>query len=418
MAKVGVKAIVISTGNELVLGQSVDTNTAWLSDELTRLGITVVEHITVGDELESIAESLSRAGKSADVILVSGGLGPTEDDLTRNALAKVLGAKLQLHERALAGIESFFAGRGWQMVETNRVQAMIPSGCDIIGNAIGTAPGITARIGKAAAFFMPGVPSEMKKMFSDSVRPGLEKLARENCDGIIVRRSLHTFGIGESRVALVLGDIMARGRNPLVNCTVSAGVISISINAHGENEAAANNLSEATEKQIREKLGEYIFGCNGESLAEAAGRELLRKKMTIAVAESCTGGLLGGELTRISGASEYFKCGWICYSNQSKIDKLDVNPKSMAKFGAVSEQVAGEMATGARWQAEVDIALSITGIAGPTGGTADKPTGLVYIGLANEKETTVKRNLFHGDRDFVRKLSVNTALSMLIKALA
>ncbi len=408
------KAIIISIGDELVLGQAADTNAVWLSQQLPPLGITVTEHVTVGDDIDAVTAALTRTGQTADVLLVTGGLGPTDDDLTRYALAKVLAVELELRRDCLEQIEKFFLRMNREMSPTNRVQAMIPAGCEVLANQIGTAPGISVRLAAAAAFFLPGVPSEMKKMFDESVKSKLQELISvDGVKGVIVCRALCVVGTGESNIAQMLGGMMARGRNPLVNSTVADGMISIKIIARSDDETAAQGLIEPVEMEIRKRLGDLIFGCGDETLAGAVADMLRRQRRTLAVAESCTGGWLAKELTDSSGASEFLQAGWVTYSNRAKTDCLGVSTDIIDSYGAVSEQVAGQLAAGARQIAQTDYGLGITGIAGPTGGTDEKPVGLVYIALADETEVKVIRNVFPGDRDQVRRRAVNTALDAL-----
>jgi len=412
-------AIIISIGDELILGQTVDTNAAWLSRQLSSLGITVLEHITVGDDINAIVGQLRRAGgmpnnNAADVVLVTGGLGPTDDDLTRHALAKVLETELKLHQPSLGRIEQFFVRLNKPMSQTNRVQAMIPCGCDVLENNVGTAPGITAQIGKTPVFFLPGVPAEMKVMFDESVKDKLRQIvSTKGGKKVYAYRTLHTYGAGESSIAEMLGDMMSRGRNPVVNCTAAHSIVSIRIISRGPDEKTARVLIEPVERELRKRLDTFIFGSDEDTLAGVVGGLLRRNGSTVAVAESCTGGLLAKELTDISGSSGYFMAGWVTYSNDAKIDFLRVNPATIESFGVVSEQVASELAVGARRLAGTDYGLGITGIAGPTGGTEEKPVGLVYIGLADRDGVEVVRNVFPGSRDRVRRRAVNTALNML-----
>ena len=436
-------AIIISIGDELILGQTVDTNAAWLSQQLSSLGITVREHITVGDDINAIVGQLRRAGgmpsvlnneacdsqgdnnNAADVVLITGGLGPTDDDLTRHALAKVLKTELKLHQSSLSRIEQFFVRLNKPMSQTNRVQAMIPCGCDVLENNVGTAPGITTQIGKTPVFFLPGVPAEMKVMFDESVKDKLRQIVSAGgVREVYAYRTLHTYGAGESNIAEMLGDMMSRGRNPVVNSTAAHSIVSIRIISRGPDEKAARVLIEPVERELRERLGTFIFGSDEDTFAGVVGGLLRRNGATVAVAESCTGGLLAKELTDISGSSGYFMAGWVTYSNDAKTRFLEVNPDTIEKYGAVSEQVVSELASAARRLAGTDYGLGITGIAGPTGGiagptggTEKKPVGLVYIGLADRDGVEVTRNVFPGSRDRVRRRAVNTALNMLRRKL-
>jgi len=413
-----IKAIIISIGDELTLGRSVDTNSAWLSNQLLPLGITVSQHVTVADDLDWLTTQLQQCSQVADVLLVTGGLGPTQDDLTRYAIAKVLKSDLQLNQRSLEQIEQFFVSLNRTPAPTNRVQAMIPQGCDVMDNTVGTAPGMITQIDGAIAYFMPGVPAEMKQMFADTVRPGLVRLTKGSSDKqVVVSRSLHSTGTGESNIAQMLGDTMARGKNPVVNCTAKTGIVSVRIDSRAADQDAARELIVPVEQEIRQKLGGYVFGADDQTLASVVGELLSSQCKSLAVAESCTGGLLAKDITDIPGASEYFKCGWVTYSNTAKIELLGVDTETTERYGAVSEQVAKQLAYNARRLAGADYAIATTGIAGPAGGTDEKPVGLVYIALADESNVTVTRNMFPGDRQTIRRRTVTTALDMLRKKL-
>jgi nicotinamide-nucleotide amidase len=413
-------AVIISVGNELMLGQTVDTNAAWLSRELTALGITIKEHITVGDEVLAINECLHRAGEKAEVVLTTGGLGPTKDDLTRIALAQMLGGALRLHQPSLDRIKEFFAARGGtEMPKANQVQAMFPADCEVLENDLGTAPGIQAQVGQATGFFLPGVPQEMKHIFERQVKNKLQHLAaQKGVKGVIITRTLYTVGVGESKIADRLGHMMEPKRNPLINSTAGSGKVSLHITARSANEVEALCLIEPVEREIIRRLGDAVYGINGDGkLAGIVGQLLRENKKTLAAAESCTGGMLSEELTDIPGSSDYFKCGWVVYSNQAKVGLLEVEANVIEQFGAVSEPVARQLAGNARRIGQTDYGIGITGIAGPGGDSDDKPVGLVFIGVARGDEVSVNRYIFPGDRNMVRQRTVNTALDMLRRKL-
>jgi nicotinamide-nucleotide amidase len=404
-----IKASIVSVGNEILSGQTVDTNAAHLSAELLTIGVPVVSSYTIRDEIDAIVRGLELASNDADVILTTGGLGPTDDDLTRQAFAKFLGVELELRNELLEKIEEFFAGRALQMPERNKIQAYIPAGAKALSN-IGTAPGIMAQSEGKLFFALPGVPIEMKRMFAESVQPELERLAGGQA---VVAKKLKCFGAGESTIAEMLGTMMQRGRNPLINCTASSGIITLHIIATAENKEKAGQMAEKDEKLLQSTLGELIYGVEDQSLAEVVGEELARQGKTIAVAESCTGGLLAKLLTDISGSSKYFTYGWITYSNQAKTSELDVPAELIQQYGAVSEQVARAMSIGARKKAGTDYAISITGIAGPAGGTEQKPVGLVYISVDSENGCDTQRCFFYHGRRFIRLRAAQTALNIL-----
>ncbi|MGD2095154.1 MAG: competence/damage-inducible protein A [Phycisphaerales bacterium] len=403
------KASIISIGNELLTGRT-DTNTAYLSSELLTIGVPVVSSYTVGDDIEAIVRSFDLASADAEVILVTGGLGPTDDDLTRQAFAKFLGTELQLQDELLHHIQDFFTERNLEMPEKNKIQAYIPAGARALTNNIGTAPGIMAEVNGKLLFALPGVPPEMKRMFAESVSPELQRFV--GAQAVVVRK-LRCFGAGESAIAEKLGSVSNRGRNPLINYTAGHGIITLHIIAIAKNEEKACLMVEKDEKFLRDKLGELVYGTDEQTLAEVVGRELARQEKTIAIAESCTGGTVAKMLTDIPGASEYFRYGWITYSNSAKTSELNVNPDLIEKYGAVSEQVAEAMARGARKKAGADFAIGITGIAGPTGGTEQKPVGLVYISVDSSNFSETKRCLLYRNRQFTRLRAAQTALNML-----
>lgn len=409
------QAIIVSIGDELVLGQGVDTNAAWLSERLAGLGVVVVEHVTVGDDFDRLENLLRRVGPEANVVLVTGGLGPTEDDLTRQVVAEVLDKPLVLDEPSLENIRGLFQKRGKEMPERNRIQAMIPEGCGVIENPTGTAAGIKAEMGQSQSFFLPGVPSEMKAMYNESVGPVVRQLAKEQ-DGsnqVIVSRRLHVLGMSESALAERLGDLMDRGRNPVVNSTVARGIITLRINATAKDRQEAQCLIDPVEKNLYKLLGTHIYGCDDETLAQAVVRLLKQQGKQLSVAESCTGGMISAALTDVAGASDVFGHGWVTYSNIAKQQELDVPAELLEKQGAVSKSVCEVMAENACRLSESDFALAVTGIAGPGGGTESKPVGLVFIGLCDGNSTSVKQFSFSGSREIVRRRTVIAALDLL-----
>ena len=405
-----VKASIVSIGNELLCGQVVDTNSAYISGKLLSAGIPVVGSYTVGDQIDLIVRRLKLAAEDAEVILVTCGLGPTDDDLTRQALAEFLGVELQMKEELLREVEGFFAGRGLRMPANNRIQAYIPAGAKVIANKLGTAAGIMAEVNGKLFAVMPGVPAEMKRMFEESVLPKLKELAAGQA---VVVRKLKCFGAGESAIAELLGGLMQRGRNPQINCTVQCGVTTLYIVATAENYSQAEQSAEKDEKLLRDILGDVIYGTAEQTLAEVAGEKLARQGKTIAVAESCTGGTVARLLTDVPGASRYFTYGWVTYSNAAKTSELGVPAELIEKYGAVSEEAASSMAIGARKKAGTDFAIAITGIAGPAGGSEQKPVGLVYISIDSEQGCRTGRFVFSHDRESIRLRAAQTAINML-----
>jgi nicotinamide-nucleotide amidase len=408
------KASIVSIGNELLNGQTTDTNATYISGKLLSINIPVVSVYTVGDDSNAIIRAFNLACSDADVVIATGGLGPTDDDLTRQAFAGFLGTELQLQNELLQKIRVFFAQRNLQMPDKNKIQAYIPAGAKAIANNLGTAPGIMARVGAVREppllIALPGVPSEMKQMFEESVLPELWRFAGEQA---VVVQKLKCFGAGESAIAEMLGDMMQRGRNPLINCTVGYGVVTLHIIATAKDKDKARQMAENDEKTLRNTLGNLVYGTGEQTLAEVVGKKLARNKKTLAVAESCTGGTLAKLLTDIPGASRYFTYGWVAYSNRAKVSELGVPADLIDKHGAVSEQVAQAMAQGARRKAGTDFAIAITGIAGPAGGSEQKPVGLVYVTVDSDSGCETKRYVFSHDRDFIRFRAAQTALNML-----
>jgi nicotinamide-nucleotide amidase len=404
------KASIISVGNEILSGQTIDTNAAYLSTKLLEIGIPIISSYTVGDDVERIVASLKLAVSDADFILVTGGLGPTDDDLTREAFARFLEAPLELRQHLLQKIQDFFASRKLVMPGKTKKQAFIPAGTEVLYNNLGTASGIMARTAGKILAAMPGVPSEMKRMFEESVLPELKKAVAGQAAAV---RKIKCFGTGESNIAEILGALMKRDRNPLINCTAESGVITLHIIATAENEQKAIQLAQSDEKLLKKMLGNLVYGTGDESLAQVVGEKLAQKKKTIAIAESCTGGSLAKLITDIPGASRYFTHGWVTYSNTAKIAELDVPPALLEKHGAVSEQAASAMAKGARKIANTDYAIAITGIAGPAGATEQKPLGLVFISVDSASKCLTKKFIFSHDRHFIRAFAAQTALNML-----
>lgn len=404
------KASIVSIGNEILSGQTVDTNTSYLSGKLLSVGIPVVSSYTAGDDIDSIARALNLASSDADVVLATGGLGPTDDDLTRRALAKFLDTELQLQNELQQRIQDFFAGRDLPVPDRCKVQAYVPAGAKALVNNLGTAPGIMAELEGKLLIALPGVPSEMKQMFEESVLEQLKQLAGEQT---VIVRKLNCFGTGESNMADLLGSLMQRGRNPLINCTAKHGVITLHIIATAKDKDKAQRMVEKDEKALRNMLGELIYGTGEQTLAEVVGEKLAQQEKTIAVAESCTGGTLAKLLTDMPGASEYFTHGWVTYSNSAKISELGVSADLIEEYGAVSDEAAQAIAQGARKRAGTDFAIGITGMAGPGGGSEQKPVGLVYISVDSNSGCETKRFIMAGDRASIRLRAAQTALNML-----
>ncbi len=409
---------ILSTGDELVHGQTVDTNSCWLSQRQIELGLSVTENVVLGDDKSRIIDTLRRLASCNDVLLCSGGLGPTKDDLTRFAIAELLGVELELDEVALGEIESIFTRYGRVMSESNRMQALMPKGCGVIPNSCGTAPGIKAVIDGCHCYFMPGVPKEMKQMYDSFVIDDLRKAFPEMGLRVIKFRTLLECGLGESILGEKLGELMDRGRNPQINTNAGNGMVKLRIRAISGSEAEADVMLAETERQVRERLEEYIFGTDDDTLAKVVCGMLAARNETLATVESCTGGLIAKSVTDVAGSSKIYLGGWCVYSNKLKVNQMRVGPDTLEKYGAVSEQVACELAINAREISGADYALSTTGIAGPGGGTEEKPVGLVYIALAGPGGyIEVRETRQFGDRDGVRLRSTHSALEMLRRKL-
>ncbi len=414
------KAFILSVGDELVLGQTVDTNSAWISQQLSAMGCDILAHKTVGDDQSMIAAAISEAAALVDLLLVSGGIGPTEDDLTRQALAGVLNVPLEMNDTWLAKLDEFFKQRARAMPPSNKIQAMIPQGATMLDNPAGTAAGIRAAIQRAAGapceiFVVPGVPKEMKAMFELHIRAFVKQ---QTGGAVILQKKLNTFGMGESWVAEKLGDLMKRDRNPSVGTTVAGGMVSLRVNARFESLDRAEHEMVKTVEACAEKLGDLICSEDEVTLAEVVAVLLREKHLQVATAESCTGGLLAKMLTDIPGSSAYFKTGFVTYSNQAKYERLGVSMEIINLYGAVSETVVDAMSRNTLRLAKADIALAISGIAGPDGGSPAKPVGMVCIAMAYKTEArtveAVARTFnFPGDREMIRDRSAKMALSML-----
>ncbi len=423
---------ILSTGDEVLTGQIVDTNAAWLAERLGSLGFEVARHTTVGDDRAMLAAAFRALGASADVVLCTGGLGPTIDDLTTEVAAEVLGAGLKLDQAALEYMEGLWKIRGRPMPENNRKQAMIPEPAEVLANPIGTAPGFTVRIDSAWFYFMPGVPREMKRMFAEQVVPRLEKLRPE--PAVFEVRVYRCFGLPESAVDQLLAGLEDRFPGVKLGFRAHFPEIQVKLTVKGAGHRpglrpdepgyapdpsvdAARAPLEAASEDVRQRMGAHVFS-DGAAMEEVVGAALREAKATLATAESCTGGLVAEMMTRVPGSSEYFDRAFVTYTNQAKMEMLGVDEGILREHGAVSEPCARAMAEGARARAGTTYAASVTGVAGPGGGTADKPVGLVYVALATPDRTYVRRLRWTGSREQVRSISAMVALDMVRRALA
>ncbi|KLU62127.1 putative competence-damage inducible protein [Peptococcaceae bacterium CEB3] len=402
------KAVILATGTELLLGQTLNTSAHYLTGKLSSLGIEVDYHITVGDNPERMEATLREALGCCDLLVTTGGLGPTKDDLTKELVAKVLGLAMELDPASLEQIKSFFAKRRGPMPAGNEKQAYFPRGARILPNPIGTAPGAIIEQGGKTVVILPGPPFEMQPMFENHVRPDLEKRLGRGAARMYVR-VLKVFGMGESAIEEVLGDLMRRS-NPGLALLAKRAEMHIRLVARSPREDQALDLLDGSEREIRSLLGDKVFARDEETMIRIVGNSLKERGLRIATAESCTGGLLGAALTQEPGSSEFYLGGVVSYANAVKEGLLGVKQESLDSVGAVSEEVAREMAEGIRVRTGADLALSTTGIAGPDGATPEKPVGLVYIGLASRKGVQARRFQFYGERESVRQLTVQAAL--------
>ncbi len=417
-----ITAEIIAVGSELLLGGRTDTNSVFLAELLAEQGIEVRFKTVVGDEIDDMCGALTVASKRAKIVVVTGGLGPTVDDLTREAVAKVTGKSLGLRSQALRSIKARFQLAGRTVSENQRRQAFLPSGSYLLRNSAGTAPGFFLQWKRCQIFCLPGVSHEARRMFTESVVPILIK--KEYVGLPIEIRTLHTFGLIEGVIdERIKGMVPASSGIRLGMLASPLGVsISLTMN-HGLNvvkgKASQNGenknkvLLELYVDEISRKLVSSVYGFDDQTMEEIIGEHLTAKGLILALAESCTGGLIGHRLTQVPGSSAYVDRGVVCYSNQAKMELLGVSERLLMKHGAVSAQVAKAMAKGIRERSAVDLGLSVTGIAGPGGGTETKPVGLVYVGLATPKKTFTKEFRFHGDRNMVKLRSSQGALDVL-----
>ena len=405
------KAEILSIGTELTSGQNLDTNSQWLSRQLAEIGIPVGFHTTLSDDLDDNIACLRIATERADLVIATGGLGPTQDDLTREAMAAVAGVELVEDAGSLEHIRQMFAIRGRVMPDRNRVQALLPKGAEVIFNAAGTAPGIWMKLGRAIVLAMPGVPSEMFRMFMEQVRPRL--LASGLGGGVFLQRKINCFGAGESQVEERVQDLTRRGHVPEVGITVSDAVISLRILALASTREEAERQIAPVEKVIRDRLGALVCGAEEEELQHVVVWLMHEKRQTLATAESVTGGLVAHRICQIPGASDYFRGGLVTYTDDMKAEYLGVPRELLERYGAVSEPVAQAMAEGARAKFGTDLAVATTGFAGPGGGTEKDPVGTAYVGLAHARGTEVTRHGWIGTRLEIMSRAAKLALNMV-----
>ncbi|MBC8463814.1 MAG: competence/damage-inducible protein A [Deltaproteobacteria bacterium] len=410
-------AEILSTGDELRSGAVQDTNSGYIARKLEERGIFTTRHQCVGDDSDMLISVLKEIGGRADIAIVSGGLGPTEDDLTAAAAARAAGVELALDQMAHESVMQFFKSRKRPMNPTNQKQALLPLGAECLSNPVGTAPGFKLKIDRCRFWFVPGVPLEMKRMLNETVLSQIAELpGRERSH--YQTRTLATFGLPESATGEMLAGFEGRFAGIKLGLRAKFPEIHIKLYGQGKDEEDLSKRMQQATAWVLEKLGRNVFSTRGESIASVVGQQLITQNATVAVAESCTGGLISHWLTDVPGSSQYFRYTAITYSNEAKIKMLAVSPSTIRDNGAVHEKTALEMVEGVKNQSGADYAIATSGIAGPEGGTEDKPVGTVCIGLATPRYTKAKRYyLQFADRSMNKKIFAMTALDILRRAL-
>jgi nicotinamide-nucleotide amidase len=407
------KAEIITIGDELLIGQTIDTNSAWMGAELSRIGFEVTQITSISDKKDQIINTLKGKVGNSDVVLITGGLGPTSDDITKQTLCEFFETRLVFNEEVFRGIEKMMLRRNFPMNENNRRQAEVPETCMVLSNATGTAPGMWFERGGTIFISMPGVPYEMQHIMTEHVMPELKKrFTRQH----IIHRNIMTYGTSEARLAEILTDFEARiPANIKLAYLPSSGVIKLRLTGIGEE---STNLADEIENQVGrlyDIIPEYIYGENEESLEMVIGKLLINKGQSVCFAESCTGGEISHLITSVPGSSKYFKGSVIAYDNTVKTQLLGVSEEILTKYGAVSRETVEMMAVGARKQFNTDYALATSGIAGPEGGSPEKPVGTIWVGISTGDKTIADKYTFGNDRVInIRRFSL-AALNQLRK---
>lgn len=409
---------IISIGDEILIGQIVNTNASFISEKLYSIGIPVNKIVSIGDTEDALLKELDDSINNYDVTVITGGLGPTHDDITKPILLKYFNDELITDEKVLEHVKNIFKNRNIKFPESSYGQAEVPKNSKVIWNPMGTAPGIWIEKEGKVIIALPGVPFEMKAMITESILQMLSDKFKDKIDYVLKSRTILTTGIGESSLAELIGNIKEIIGDDKLAFLPSLFGVRLRIDVKSDSPEKVEERLNIIEKSLRYKVEKYIFGVDEDLLEQKVGEVLTYNKLTLSVAESCTGGLLSSKITDISGSSNYFKGGICTYSNESKIALLNVNKSTISKYGAVSEDTALEMATNVRNKFFSDIGLSTTGIAGPLGGTEEKPVGLVWIGYSDSNRTFARKYLFGNNRERTKIRSVYQALTILKKELS
>lgn len=406
------KTAILSVGTEILFGQIVNTNTVYLSQQMNMLGFDVMYHYTVGDNPKRVEEMIDLAFQDCDLILTTGGLGPTQDDLTKEVACKALDDTLVMMDDVLEEITKYFKTLGREMTENNKKQAIMPSRATVFHNDAGTAPGFALEKDGKYIICMPGPPREMKRMFQKSVVPFLQSMI----DGALYYRQIRFFGIGESMLETQLLDLIDNQTDPTLATYAKEGECSLRIASKRDTEEEAEHAVDEMLEKVKERVGHYIYSCDNEELAQVVADRLMEQGLTLSSAESCTGGMFASTMTDIPGISQCFDRGLVTYSNQAKMEELGVSAGTLEKFGAVSEDTALEMVEGLKRVSGSDVCISVTGIAGPGGGSEEKPVGLVYIGFSyGDKKICKKIQMRNVNRSWNRHYTLLCMLNVIYR---
>ena len=406
------KTAILSVGTEILFGQIVNTNTVYLSQQMNMLGFDVMYHYTVGDNPKRVEEMIDLAFQDCDLILTTGGLGPTQDDLTKEASCKALDDTLVMMDDVLEEITKYFKTLGREMTENNKKQAIMPSRATVFHNDAGTAPGFALEKDGKYIICMPGPPREMKRMFQKSVVPFLQSMI----DGALYYRQIRFFGIGECMLEAQLLDLIDNQTDPTLATYAKEGECSLRIASKRATEEEAEHAVDEMLEKVKERVGHYIYSCDDEELAQVVADRLMEQGLTLSSAESCTGGMFASTMTDIPGISQCFDRGLVTYSNQAKMEELGVSAGTLEKFGAVSEETALEMVEGLKRVSGSDVCISVTGIAGPGGGSEEKPVGLVYIGFSyGDKKICKKIQMRNVNRSWNRHYTLLCMLNVIYR---